>query len=780
MRWWKRRGGAEESTGRRNGQGGPVAVADTGDAHATDGATAVTGFRSTTVEPYDGGPVSETGDAYASAGGIANTGHLHIDSHFSGTAHTVVQAGVIDRLTIAQKAAVPLPMPHQLPPRVAGFRNREAALSSLNVKMELSRVDDEPAVVIVSGMGGVGKTSLAVHWIHAIADQFPDGQLYANLRGFSDGPDATASQVLEHFLRALDVPVDKIPDDEDGRAALFRSVTHGRSLLLLLDNALDARQVRPLIPSASTSLTVITSRSRLAGLAVQLGALRVHLEPFDGRVAVEMLVGDRDDLPESELQLANDIARKCGYLPLTLRLALERLASRGLGTFGDHAVEIIGELQDARAALDTFSPLDDDSSTELRVVLSWSYSNIPVDLARTFRLLGLHPGADFSAADVAALTAVEHAEAVRRVDRLVQVSLLEPSGPSRFRFHDLLRAFASERVQEEEPRAEIALARRRLLTRYLSRIDAADRVLAPGRRHVLPEEEAGEPFTSYEEALAWCDAERLNSMAMVREAAKTGEDGLCWRIAMALITPLVLRSYHADRREVCEIGLEAARRTGDSWGEAWSLMSLGGALHELGLNDEAAERSREAASLWRGLGDAEGAGKTLNNLGDALIAQGRLTEAAQVMEDALRIRRSLGNQREIAISLFLLGDLHLAQGDLEAAERNYRESLGLRASADRQTAGFALTGLAQVALLRGDLDSAQAGFGEAAQAHGESGHPYGQAIALRSRARCLRDLGRPEDARATLLNALALLEAAGDPAADEVRREVGELGRCSG
>ncbi|MFF3653125.1 NB-ARC domain-containing protein [Streptomyces sp. NPDC002181] len=209
--------------------------------------------------------------------------------------------------------------------------------------------------MIVSGMGGVGKTSLAVHWFHAIADRFPDGQLYANLRGFSDGPDATASQVLEQFLRALDVPVDKIPDEEDGRAALFRSVTHGRSLLLLLDNALDARQVRPLIPSAGTSLTVITSRNRLAGLAVQLGALRIALEPFDGRVAVETLVGDRDGLPENELLLADDIARKCGCLPLTLRLALERLASRGIGSFGDHATAIIGELQDARAALDTFA-----------------------------------------------------------------------------------------------------------------------------------------------------------------------------------------------------------------------------------------------------------------------------------------------------------------------------------------------------------------------------------------------------------------------------------------
>lgn len=144
MRWWKRRGGAEKSTGRRNGQRRPMSVADTGDAHATDGATAVTGFRSTTVKPSDSGPVSETGDAYATAGSIANTGHLHLDSHFSGTAHTVVQAGVIDRLTIAQKAAVPLPMPHQLPPRVAGFRNRHAALSSLNVKRGRVRQDRKP------------------------------------------------------------------------------------------------------------------------------------------------------------------------------------------------------------------------------------------------------------------------------------------------------------------------------------------------------------------------------------------------------------------------------------------------------------------------------------------------------------------------------------------------------------------------------------------------------------------------------------------------------------
>ncbi|MFD6274670.1 tetratricopeptide repeat protein [Streptomyces sp. NPDC060209] len=779
MRWWKRHHGADDEASCRKGPGIPVVVTDTGDANATDGSTAVTGLRSSAPEPATLGPVSDTGNAYATAGGIANTGHLQIDAAFSGSAHTVVQAGVINRLTIGEAAAAPLPMPHQLPPRVVGFRDRADAVSALKANWERRRLADEPAVAIVSGMGGVGKTSLAVHWIHAIADQFPDGQLYANLRGFSDGPTATASQVLEQFLRSLDVPADKIPDDEDSRAALFRSITHGRSFLLLLDNALDARQVRPLIPSTNTSLTVITSRNRLAGLAVQLGAQRVGLEPFDGHVAIQMLIGDREGLPETDLLLADNIARKCGYLPLTLRITLERLASRGLGSFGACAAEIIGELQDARAALDTFSPLDDDSSTELRVVLSWSYANIPHDLARTFRLLGLHPGADFSAADAAALAAVEQTEAVRRMDRLVQLSLLEPSGWSRFRFHDLLRAFAAERAQEDEPGAEVGLARRRLLTRYLSRIDAADRILAPGRRHVLSAEEAGEPFTSYEEALAWCDSERLNSMAMVRAAEANGEDDLCWRIAMALITPLVLRSYHADRRKVCEIGLDAARRAGDSWGEAWSLMSLGGALHELSLNDEAAEKDREAASLWRALGDAEGEGKSLNNLCDALIAQGQLVEAAQVMEDALRIRRAVGNQREIAISLILLGDLHLAQGNPEAAEQNYRESLELRASADRQTIGFALTGLAKVALLRGDLNSAQEAFGEAANAHEESGYPNGQAIALRARARCLRDLGRADDAHAAMVNALALLRAAGDPAADEVQRELEEYGRSS-
>lgn len=756
-----------------------MVVTDTGDARAAGGSTAVTGVHSTAPALAALGEVSDTGHANASAGGIANTGHMHVGAGFSGTAHAVVQAGVINRLTIAETASVPLPPPHQLPPRVAGFRDREDALSTLNANLERWRLTDEPAVVLVSGMGGVGKTSLAVHWIHSITDLFPDGQLYVDLHGFSGGPAVTATQVLEQFLRALDVPTEKIPDDEDSRAALFRSITHGRSFLLFLDNALDARQVRPLIPSTSTSLTVITSRNRLVGLAVRLGALRIGLEPFDGHVAIQMLTGDREGLPETDLLLADSLARRCGYLPLTLRITLERLATRGIGSFGDCAAKLIGELQNARVVLETFSPLNDDSSTELRVVLSWSYSNIDHDLARTFRLLGLHPGADFGAADAAALAAVEQAEAVRRLDRLVELSLLEPKGWARFRFHDLLRAFAAERVQEDEPGAEVGPARRRLLARYLSRIDAADRVLAPGRRHVLSVEQAGEPFSSYEEALAWCDLERLNSLAMVREAAANGEDELCWRIAMALITPLVLRSYHADRREVCEIGLAAARRAGDSWGEAWSLMSLGGALHALGLHDEAAEKDREAAALWRALGDAEGEGKSLNNLGEALIAQGRLAEAAQVMGEALRIRRSLGQQREIAISLLLLGELHLAQGDHEAAERNYRESLELRASADRQTIGFALTGLAEVALLRGDLESAQAVFEEAADTHENSGYPYGQAVALRSRAHCLRDLGRADDAYATLLDALTVLRAMADPEADNVQRELEEFGRGS-
>jgi tetratricopeptide (TPR) repeat protein len=625
-------------------------------------------------------------------------------------------------------------------------------------------------------MGGVGKTSLAVHWGHAIAHQFPDGQLYANLRGFSEVDIVTASQVLEQFLRALDVPGEKIPSDEDSRAALFRSITHDRSLFLLLDNALEESQVRPLIPSAQASFTLITSRNILKGLAVQPGALRVALEPFGRHEAIQMLTGGQEGLAQTDLLLAADIAGKCGHLPLTLRITLERLAARGLGSFADCAAEVIGELTDARAALDRFSPLDGDPSTELRVVLSWSYAELPHELARTFRLLGLHPGADFSTADAAALTAVEQAEAARRLSRLVQLSLLEPSGRSRFRFHDLLRAFAAERAQQDEPSEEIDGALRRLFTRYLCRIDAADRVLAPGRRHVLSPQEAGEPFTSYEEVLAWCDAERLNSMAAVRAAAVSGEDVLCWRIAMALITFQSLRSYHADRREVCEIALDAARRADDTWGEAWSLMSLGGALHELDLNDEAAERQREAAALWRSLGDAEGEGKCLLNLGSVLIAQGRLGEAAPVIEDALRIRRSLGQQREIAISLLQLGELYSAQGDLPASEQHYRECLALRASADRQTIGLALDGVAKVALLRGELEAAQAAFGEAADAHSGAGFSHGQAMALRARARCLRGLGRRDEAHAVMVSALALLQSVGDSAADEMQQELEEFG----
>ncbi|MBF9070963.1 ATP-binding protein [Streptacidiphilus fuscans] len=690
---------------------------------------------------------------------------------FSGSAVNAVQADTVHNLTfIGAPANEPLPVPRQIPRPISDFRDRVTFQVELDAL--LGGADGRPStgVVIVSGMGGVGKTSLAVHWMHRVAESFPHGHLYANLRGFSKGRPATAHEVLDQFLRALDVPESKIPADEESRAALFRTWTSDRSFLVLLDNASSAEQVRALIPSSPRALTLITSRNQLSGLAAESGARRIRLRPFDNEDAVALLTAGTDAAGPSEVALAARLAQSCGHLPLTLRIVQSRIGARADLPFSTAAEEIAEELLGPRPSLHAFSPFDGDSSTEVHMVFAASYDDLPADLARTFRLLGLHPGEDFGVSDAAALSALEQREAARQLNRLVQLSLLEESDRARFRFHDLLRSFAAEHVEQDE----VGPATERLLNFYLAHTDAADRALAPGRRHVLDDPEVSATFASYEDALAWCELERSNLLAGIRLADERGEDALCWRTAMALITFLHLRGYDDQWIDMCEVALRAARRLGDRWGEAWCLMSLGGAYREAGRLDSAAELDRLAADLWRELGDAEGEGKSLNNLGSVLLDQGRIDEASPVIAEALRIRRPRGG-RELPISLIQLGRLQLLRDEVDLAEESFQEAMGLAHSADRINVADTHEGLGHVALRRGRLDAARSAFADAASGFQASGASPAQARALRELARCLRDLGRSTESLEAFQQAHHLLEQLSDPTAADVLQEIEEL-----
>ena len=351
-------------------------------------------------------------------------------------------------------------VPRQLPPAIPSLVGRAHEL------VTLTRILDEPtersaAVVIsvITGTAGVGKTALAVHWAHRVQGHFPDGQLYVNLRGYDPGPPMTPNQALDGFLRALDVPAGKIPASVAERAALYRSLLDGRRVLVILDNANTAEQVRPLLPGSPDCLAVVTSRSLLSGLVVRDGAHRVRLTPLplaEAIVLLRQIIGAAR--VDAELNTAAKLARQCAYLPLALRIAAERVASHPCRTLADLTEELANE----RDRLDMLVAGDDDT-TAVRVVLSWSYQALPPETARVFRLLGLHVGPDISVPATAALASITTPRARQLLDFLTGVHLVEETGHDRYRFYDLLRLYAAERAATEETDHERDNAVRRLL-----------------------------------------------------------------------------------------------------------------------------------------------------------------------------------------------------------------------------------------------------------------------------------------------------------------------------
>ena len=697
-------------------------------------------------------------------------------NEFSGSGENIVQAQQIENLSFFQSPDRPLPVPRQLPPDVSGFANRREEVRSLDFIVDQQRSREEaPLIVVVTGMPGVGKTSLSVHWAHKIKSFYPDVQLYANLRGFDSGTPATASQILDQFLRALDVSPSKIPEHEEGRTALYRSIMHNRKSLIFLDNARDVNQVRPLIPPSSSSLTVVTSRNKLSGLIVRDGASSVPLAPFSPEAAIDLLTRNEIAASDRELQLALHVARSCGFLPLTLRIILDKIQLRENETFKEAAEEIIDELSEAQSVLDSFRSVDGYGLNEVKVVFSWSYGGLPDDVARLFRMIGLHPGVEFSVDDASKLVGVPRQDAADKLNLLTQLSILERAGRGRYKFHDLMRSFAAERAHAEEATPEIVAALRRLLLYYIQHVDAADRIFAPERRHVLSEEESRETFESYESALQWCELERNNLIAAMRAAETAGQHDLGWQLGMALITYLNLRKYRSDRVAVCEMSVHASLESGNVFGEAWSYTSLGGAYTDVARYEKATECHKEAIRLWRLLEDWEGVGKCLENWSDTYSGQGDFAGAVRVAIEAMNVWRELGKLRDLAITLCTLGYAQLAQNDIVSAGQCFNEALDIRSHADMVTVADALRGVAVVSHKMGNPAESRSRFEQAVDVYRGAGDSFGEAVTQRLLSELLMAQGYVSEAKTALIKALGLMRVIDDPSVPDLERELAAL-----
>jgi hypothetical protein len=428
--------------------------------------------------------------------------------------------------TVRERPA-PLPVPAQLPLQPRGFIGRAAELARLDGLLA-ARAESPTATVVcaLSGTAGVGKTTLAVHWAHRVADQFPDGQLYVDLRGFGPGGAPVEPEAaIRGFLDALAVPVERVPADQDAQAALYRSVLAGRRMLVVLDNARDTAQVRPLLPGSSTTMVLVTSRDKLAGLVAGVGAAPLVLDVLSTAEAKELVAARVDaGRVEAAPDAVTDIVALCARLPLTLAIAAGRAASRPALPLD----ALAAELRDAHHRLDAFDT--GDAGTDVRGVFSWSYQRLGPDAARLFRLLGLHPGRDLTVAAAASLFGVAPRLVRPLVAELTRASLLTELTIGRYTCHDLLRAYAVELASMVDLADDRRAAVTRLLDGYVAAARNAMDALSPadpaesnGRRRLPASASASaEQFRSPAEARAWLDAELPNLLALATHAAREG------------------------------------------------------------------------------------------------------------------------------------------------------------------------------------------------------------------------------------------------------------------
>ena len=670
----------------------------------------------------------------------------------------------------------PWPVPRQLPAAPAQFIDRAAEQARLD---ELIGQSAEPAgeaqVRAVVGSPGVGKSALATVWAHRAAGHFPDGQLYVNLKGF--GPAARPvlpAQAVRGFLQALGVPSAEIPETPDAQAALYRSVLAGKRVLVVLDNARDADQVRPLLPGSSRCAVLITSRVRLDGLVATVGARILTLDVMSEAESRELIVRRLGAArAQAEPEAVADLARLCAGLPLGLAIVAARAAARPGFRLAALSAELAGGDGRRLDALETA-----DTTSSVREVFSWSYRQLSRPAARVFRLLGLHPGPDITVAAAASLGGTGRPQARRVLAELAGAHLLTEHVPGRFTGHDLLRAYAAELAAEAEAEADRDLARRRLGDHYLHTAAAAGRRLCPARPPLgLGDPQPGavpEKFASYAEALAWFSAEHQVLLAVADAAAATHGDARAWQLP-ALLTDYLNREGHwHDLAALGRAALAAAEQAGDGLGRAHAHASIGVANLRVGCYRTARSHLLRASSLFREEGATAWQARNHLTVGVLFDRQGRHDKARRQAERALSLYQELGYRAGEAHALENLG-WHLANlGAATAAVDHCRRALDLNREVGNPIGeAHAWDHLGFAMHLVGDDDEAIACYRRALKLLREVRDRAEQGGVLARLGDIYSSVGNKAMAKAVWRRALAILEELHDLGADEVRSRLG-------
>jgi DNA-binding SARP family transcriptional activator len=679
--------------------------------------------------------------------------------------------------------AAPGGVPAQLPLAVAGFSGRTRELAQLDGLLpnpDSAGPDHDgrkaPAAVVISaisGTAGVGKTTLAVHWAHRIADRFPDGQLYLNLRGFDPaGLAVEPATAVRGFLDALGVAAGRIPVDLDAQVGLYRSLLAGKRILVVLDNARDAEQIRPLLPSTPGCLAIVTSRNHNAPLAATEAA---HLLTLDLLSTVEA----RDLLTRrlgahrvaAEPDAVEEIITRCARLPLALVVTAARAAAHPdfpLAT-------LAAQLRTDGSALDALTA--GDSSTDVRSVFSWSYRMLSADAARLFRLIGLHPGPDVSAPASASLAGVALGRARTLLAELARAQLLTQSTPGRYGCHDLLRAYATEQAETHDNDETRRTAVHRMLDHYLHTAHAAVRLLHPIRDSIPltapPPGVTPESLDSQDRALNWYTAELPVLLAAVQQAAGTGFETHAWQLAWALRTFLLRRGLWQEQITVEHTGLEAARRIGDRAGQASALCGLALGLVRSGRLGDADTPFRQALQLYAELGNTAGQANIHTALAEIAEKEGRPAESLSHSQQALELYRAEGHRAGQARALNGVGWSHSLLGDHRQALTYCTQALDLlKELGDRDGQATTLDSLGYAHRGLAEYEQAANCYQQAIEVYRDVGDRFWEADALSSLGDTQHAAGNLDAARTTWQRSLHILDSLNHPDADGLRAKL--------
>lgn len=565
-------------------------------------------------------------------------------------------------------------IPRQLPAAIRHFTARAAELETLTALLtDASAAAGTMVITALGGMGGVGKTALAVHWAHQVAETFPDGQLYVDLRGFSpDTAPLTPAEAVRGFLDAFGVPASRLPASVEAQCALYRSLVADKRVLVVLDNARDAVQVRPLLPGAASCVALVTSRHRLTSLAAVEGAQILDLDVFSREDARDLLVrrlGTRWTAVQSAA--LDELIELCSGLPLALSIAAARASGRP-----ERIVAVAEELRQERSRLDALDA--GDPVTDVRAVFSWSYQHLDAAAAWTFRVLGLHPGPDVSLAAVASLAGYSLPDTRRALASLTQAYLVTASSRGRFRLHDLVLAYAGEQAGQLSD-VERGAALRRMMDHYRHSGAAASQCLSPRRHQITLGPVAPgvvtEPLADAPQALAWFERETPVLLAVARRAASLGFDADAWQIPWTAAKFLHQSGRWQDLISIGLIATAAADRAGDRDGQADMNGDLGLTYTQLGTFDEAQVHLARALELYTASGNLSGQSSAHRLLAATSEARGRPRDALDHALRSLELSRRSGDPRYEGDALCTVAWFHALCGEFDESLARCEESL---------------------------------------------------------------------------------------------------------